>query len=73
MMRKSYKLEELGCANCASKMECDIQELDGVNKATINFMLSKLILDVEQDKLDDVLKEAQEICHKYEPDCEILV
>ena len=72
-MRKSYKLEELGCANCASKMECDIQELDGVNKATINFMLSKLILDVEQDKLDEVLKEAQSICHRYEPDCEIVI
>ena len=72
-MRKSYKLEELGCANCASKMECDINELDGVNKATINFMLSKLILDVEHDKINDVLKEAQAICHKYEPDCEIIV
>ena len=71
-MRRSYKLDELGCANCASKMECDIQELDGVNKATINFMLSKLILDVEDGKLDEVLEQAQKICHEYEPDCDII-
>ncbi len=71
-MRKSFKLENLECANCASKMENDINKLPGVNKATISFMTSKLVLDVEDDALASVVQEAQSICHKYEPDCTIL-
>lgn len=70
-MRKSFKLEELGCANCAAKMEHDINKLDGVNKATINFMTCKLVLDVEDD-LDSILDQAQSICTRYEADCVIV-
>ena len=71
-MRKSYKLENLECANCASKMENDINKLPGVNKATISFMTSKLVLDVEDDALASVVQSAQGICRKYERDCTIV-
>ena len=46
-MRKSFKLENLDCANCAAKMEAGINELPGVNKATISFMTSKLMIDAD--------------------------
>lgn len=71
-MRRSYKLQDLGCANCASKMESAINKIDGVNKATISFMTSRLTLDVADEKLDDVLPQAQSVCTKYEADCRIL-
>ena len=71
-MKRSFKLEELGCANCASKMECDIAKLDGVNSANINFMTSKLVLDADTDSMDELLDKAQAICSKYEPDCVIV-
>ena len=71
-MKRSFKLQDLDCANCAAKMECDIQKLAGVNSANISFMNSKLVLDAEPDALDSVLQEAQAICTKYEPDCVIL-
>ena len=35
-MRKSFKLENLDCANCAAKMEAGINALPGVNKASIS-------------------------------------
>lgn len=72
-MRKSFKLENLDCANCAAKMEHDISKLAGVNKATISFMTSKLMLDADDAAFDTVLSEAQSICTKYEPDCTILM
>lgn len=71
-MRKSFKLENLDCANCAAKMEHDINKLNGVNKASISFMTSKLVLDVDDSAFEVVLHEAQGICKKYEPDCCIL-
>lgn len=72
-MRRSFKLENLDCANCATKMENDINKLEGVNKATISFMTSKLLLDAEDSAFSSVLDNASSICKKYEPDCTILV
>ena len=71
-MKRSFKLEELDCADCASKMERDINKIDGVNKATINFMTSKITLDAADEAFDAVLDEAQRICAGYEPDCVIV-
>ena len=71
-MRKVYKVEDVCCASCASKIEDGISKLDGVNKATINFMTSKLVLDADPDKLDSILDQAQKIFTKYEPDSVIV-
>ena len=37
-MKKSYKLIDLDCANCAAKMENAIKKIDGVNDASVSFM-----------------------------------
>ena len=59
-MRKTFKLDELGCANCGAKMEAAIKKIDGVVDAKVTFMTQKL------------MDEAQSICRKIEPDCEIV-
>lgn len=33
-MTKTYKLQDLDCANCARKMEDAIRKLDGVTEVT---------------------------------------
>lgn len=71
-MRKVYKLQDLDCANCAAKMETAISQLDGVNSASMNFMTQKLVLDVEDGRLDEIMDEAEKICKKIEPDMVIL-
>lgn len=71
-MRKAYKLTDLDCANCAAKMQNDIGKLDGVNKVTVAFMTQKMVLDADPDKIDSILDQAQNICHKYEPECMIV-
>lgn len=71
-MRKSFKLQDLECANCAAKMEDGISRLDGVNKASISFMTQKLVLDADDARFDQILDEAQRICTSIEPDCTIL-
>lgn len=71
-MRKSFKLQDLDCANCAAKMEEGIKRIDGVNSATVSFMTQKLTINADDTRFDEILDEAQRICKKYEPDCTIL-
>ena len=71
-MKKTYGIE-VDCANCAAKMEDAIKKLDGVNDASVSFMMQKLTLDADDDRFDEILKEAAEICKKVEPDCKIVM
>lgn len=68
-MKKSFKLEELGCANCAAKMEAAIKKLDGVNDAKLSFMTQRLTIDADDEKFEAIVDEAAKICKKIEPDC----
>ena len=72
-MKKTFKLQDLDCANCAAKMEDAIKKLDGVNNATVSFMTQKLTLDADDGKFDAILQQAVKVCKKVEPDCTIIV
>lgn len=67
-MKKRFILEDLGCANCASKMEAAINKLDGVKEATVNFITQKMIIDADDDKMPAIIAEAEKIIRKIEPD-----
>ena len=71
-MRKTFVMEELDCANCAAKMEAGIQQIDGVESASISFLTQKPTISAPEDQMDRVLKEAAKICRRIEPDCRIL-
>ena len=72
-MKKKFKLEDLDCANCAAKMEEAIKEIPGVNEASVSFMTQKMMVDAEDEKFDDIMKEVVAVCAKVEPDCRILM
>ena len=65
-MKKKFILEGLGCANCATKMEEAIKKLDGVKEATVNFMTQRLIIEGEDDKMPEIVREAEKIIKKIE-------
>ena len=65
-MKKAFRLEGLGCANCAAKMEKKIGELDGVDSVSVNFITTKLVIDGEEDKMDNIIKSAEKIVKKIE-------
>lgn len=72
-MKKSFKLVDLDCANCAQKMEDAIKKLDGVQDATVSFMMQKMTLTADGERFEDVLKQVIKTCKKIEPDCEIVL
>ena len=68
-MKKKFKLTYLDCANCAAKMEDAIKKLDGVNDASVSFMMQKMTIDADDARFDEIMKEVVEVCKKVEPDC----
>lgn len=72
-MKKKFKLQDLDCANCAAKMEEAIKKIDGVNDASVNFMMQKMTIDADDSKFDAIMKEVVDVCAKVEPDCKILM
>ena len=72
-MKKVLMLEDLDCAHCAQKMEDGILKIEGVTSARVNFLSQKLTLEAPDEIFDEVLKQAQAICKKIEPDCTITV
>lgn len=67
-MKKKFMLEGLNCANCLTKIEREINGLDGVNEASINLMTTKMVIDGDEDKMPEIIKSAEKIVNKYEPD-----
>ncbi|WP_302114115.1 cation transporter [Clostridium sp.] len=68
-MKKKFKLTDLDCANCAAKMEDAIKKLEGVNDASVSFMMQKMTIDADDARFDEIMKEVVEVCKKVEPDC----
>lgn len=66
-MKKIFRLEGLECANCAAKMERDIASLEGVSKATVSFLTTKMVIEGEEEKFETILEAAGRIVRKYEP------
>ena len=71
-MRKSFRLDEIDCANCARKLQDALAKLDGVDAVSVNFMTQKLTLAAPDDRFDDVLDRVVALAAKIEPDCEIV-
>ena len=72
-MKKTFKMIDLDCANCAAKMEAAIKKIDGVEDATVSFMTQKMPIQADDARFDAIVQEAVKACKKVEPDCEIVV
>lgn len=72
-MKKTFKLIDLDCANCAAKMEDAIKKIDGVTNASVSFMTQKMTIEADDARFDEIVKEAVKVCKKVEPNCEIVL
>ncbi len=65
-VKRVYILKNLGCANCAAKMEYKIKELPGVTYANVSFATKQLRLSAADHEA--LLPAIQEICTSIESD-----
>lgn len=68
------ELNGLNCAGCAAKIEKITSELDGVNKASLDFVTKKLKVNVEdEDMISAITDEIKEIVNRLEPHVKVIV
>ena len=72
-MKKTFKIEDLCCANCAAKIEDKIKKLDYIKDANLAFMAERLTIEVDEQNLEVAIKEIRKIIKKIEPDCRIII
>ncbi|MBU5289216.1 heavy metal translocating P-type ATPase [Paraclostridium bifermentans] len=66
-------LKGLDCASCSNKIESEVKKIDGVISASINFVSSKLELDIDESKdIKTMLDEVTRKIKKIEPEVTII-
>lgn len=70
-VKKVFVMDGVDCANCAAKMEEAVRGIDGVEYVSISFMAQRMTIEAEESKLDKIMKKAQKLCRKVDPDCSI--
>lgn len=71
-MKKTFILEDLDCAHCATLIEEAVGKVEGVEKSTLTFLTQKLIVEIEESKEKAIIKEIKKIVKKLEPDVEVV-
>lgn len=54
-MKRNYRIDGLDCAHCAAKMEKNVSKVKGVKEVSINFLTTKMMLDMEDENLDEII------------------
>jgi copper chaperone CopZ len=70
-MRTVYRLENLGCASCAAKMETAISKIDGVASAKIVFMTQRLTVEADESKMSEIEPKIELAVKKIESDVKL--
>ena len=72
MEKKEFILQGLSCANCAIKIEKDINNLGGVISAAVSFATTTLQVNTANGYTGNLHKMVEKIIYGYEPDIVIL-
>ena len=72
-MKKVIAMQDLDCANCAAKMEQAIRKIDGVQSCSINFMLQRMTLELDENNSTETINQIKAAVKKIEPDCRLKI
>lgn len=73
-MKKEFLLEGLDCANCAAKIEQESNNIDGVKSAILDFVATKLIIEIEDESSEEAIaNNVKVIVKKLEPDVNVVL
>lgn len=72
-MKKSFKIEDLDCPNCAAKLEKAISEIKGVDKVSVSFIAQKMIIEASDEAMPEIVASLPKVAKKAVPDCSIVM
>lgn len=69
-MKLRFTVTGLDCPNCAAKLAASIEKIEGVERASINFLTEKLIVESGREA-DALLPELQKCARAFSRDVKI--
>ena len=72
-MKKTFKLEDVDCPNCAAKLERAISGIEGVKKASVSFIAAKMIIEADESDFDGIIAKIPSVAKKALPDCTVII
>lgn len=73
LLKKEILLEGLCCGNCAAKIERESSDIDGVKSAVVDFISTKLIMEIDKpSKSSAIIEKVNEIVNRIEPDVKVV-
>lgn len=73
-LKKEILLDGLCCGNCAAKIERETSNIDGVKNAVVDFVTTKLIVQIDTpSKQGPIIEKIKEIVKTIEPDVKVVV
>lgn len=74
VLNKEILLQGLCCTNCAAKIERESSNLDGVNSAVVDFINTKLIMEIDgPSKEEEIIESVKKIVKRIEPGVNVVV
>ena len=70
-MKLKFKIKGLDCANCAGELEEAIKKIEGINDASISFMAERMVIEIEDERQEEIMEELRKTIKKEEPDVTI--
>lgn len=71
MMKSTFKIKGLDCANCAAQLENAILKIEGVENVSISFMMERMIMEYNEENKEDIIKKLIKTIKRGEPDVKI--
>ena len=62
-----YDIKGLDCAHCAAKMEKNVSKVKGVKEVSINFLTTKMMLELDEENLDETIAGIEAAVLKVDP------
>ena len=68
MEKMTLRLDGLGCANCAAKIETRTKNIQGIHHVSLDYARSKLSFEYGGDDAEQAIEEIKKIVKALEPD-----
>ena len=53
MIKKTFKIPDMTCSNCAMKLECLEDDLDGVKEINASYHRLEMVIEFDESKLTE--------------------
>lgn len=68
-MKITYRLCNLDCGVCASKMEDAVKKIEGIKNVSISFLSQKMVVETDAELSEAMRQQIETVCRRVEPDC----